>query len=88
MYHVPFALLLPGIIIGALLVLYCWYDIVRTDHELYFPKPVWALAVVVLVPLGPIAYLLFEKLRLTQVPGEPAEELTMTPGGNTYIHRS
>ncbi len=84
MYDVPLALLLPAVIIGALLVLYCWYDIIRTDRELYFSKPAWALAVIVLVPLGPIAYLLFEKLRLSQLPDRSSEELTTHVGGNLY----
>lgn len=61
-YDVSFPMALPVIIVGVLLVVYCLVDIARTDEDLLIRKWQWALAVLVLVPLGPIAYLLIEKV--------------------------
>jgi len=85
MFEISLTMALPLIIIGALLIAYCWYDIARTDRPLLVPKWLWAVLVLVLVPIGPIAYLSFEKLGILQTPGSVSEELTTKMGGNLYF---
>jgi len=84
MFEVPLALLLPVFVIGVLLIAYCLVDIARADQPLLIRKWQWALAVLLLVPIGPLAYLLFEKLR--PLPGGAAPQAMSThAGGNTYL---
>ncbi len=82
MYELSFVMVVPVIVLLGLLVLYCWCDMVRRDATHYASKRVWAVMVLVLVPLGPVFYLLFEKVGLSQVPGRPPEEMTTHVGTN------
>lgn len=83
-YRVSLAMVLPAIIIGALLVAYCLVDIARTERPLLISKWKWALAVLFFVPIGPVAYLLFEKLGPSPG-GPPPQDLSGHAGGNTFI---
>lgn len=47
--------------------------------------PMISLAVLILVPIGAFAYLLFEKLGISQAPSTAPEELTTKEGGNLYL---
>lgn len=85
MYDVSFAMALPLIVLGVLLIGYCLVDIVRTKRALLLRKWQWALAVLILVPIGAFAYLLFEKLGISQAPSTAPEELTTREGGNLYL---
>nr|WP_246336398.1 PLDc N-terminal domain-containing protein [Flexivirga oryzae] len=75
---------LPVIVLGALLVAYCLADIARADHALLVRRWQWALAVLLLIPIGPVAYLLFEKLGPSPG-GPPQQNLSTHAGGNTYL---
>jgi len=55
---VPVAALVPIAILALAFVGYCWVDIARGEVR-HLPKWAWAIACVVSVPLGGIAYLLF-----------------------------
>ena len=79
-YDVSLAMALPLIILGVLLVGYCLVDIARTERELLLRKWQWALAVLILVPIGAFAYLAFEKLGIVQAPSTAPEELTTKEG--------
>lgn len=79
------SVLVPGVIVVALLILYCWYDLARGSRPQLMPAWAWAVAVVVLGPLGSICYLAFEKLGLMQTPSSAPEELSMKQGGNLYF---
>ena len=85
MFQISLTMALPMIILGVLLIAYCLYDIARTDKPLVLRKWQWALAVLILLPIGPLAYLLFEKLGILQTPGSAPEELTTKMGGNLYF---
>lgn len=84
---VPLALMIPVIVLCALLIVYCLIDIARTDRDLLVRKWQWALAVLILVPIGAFAYVLFEKLGITQAPTSAPEELTTSShgGGRLYL---
>lgn len=87
MLHVPLLLAVPTVVLGALLVAYCLIDIVRTQQPLLLRKWQWAVAVLVLVPLGALAYLGFEKLGIDQPSTTAPEELTTQPGDSRLFHR-
>jgi uncharacterized membrane protein YczE len=53
----PVAALLPLILLAAVFVGFCLYDLARHDVR-YLPKWAWALICVISVPLGGIVYLL------------------------------
>lgn len=84
---VPLVLLIPVTVLGALLIVYCLVDIARTDRQLLIRKWQWALAVLVLVPIGAFAYVLFEKLGITQEPSSAPEELTTKEGSGRIFLR-
>jgi hypothetical protein len=87
MFDVSLAMALPVIILGALLIAYCLVDIVRTDRKLLLRKWQWALAVLILVPIGAFAYLAFEKLGIVQAPSTAPEELTTEKSSGTLFMR-
>ncbi|HET7304727.1 MAG TPA: PLDc N-terminal domain-containing protein [Segeticoccus sp.] len=74
-----------GMLIGACLVVWCWYDLARGSHPAFLRRWQWAILVLVLAPVGPLCYLLFEKLGLQQLPSTAPEELTTKFGGNLYF---
>lgn len=51
-------LLIPLIIIELALLIIALVDLIRRDQVKYFPKWVWALIILLLNFLGPIAYLI------------------------------
>ena len=51
-------LLIPLIIIELALLIIALMDLIRRDQVKYFPKWVWALIILLLNFLGPIAYLI------------------------------
>lgn len=79
------SVVVPGIIIVACLILYCWYDLARGSRPQLLPAWAWAVAVLVLPPIGSICYLAFEKLHLMQIPSSAPEELSTKQGGNLYF---
>lgn len=55
------------------------------DVSLAMALPMISLAVLVLVPIGAFAYLLFEKLGISQAPSTAPGEPTTKEGGNLYF---
>jgi hypothetical protein len=53
---VPWAAILPLVVLAAAFVAYCLYDLARSPVR-YLPKWVWALVCLVSVPVGGILYL-------------------------------
>jgi len=86
-YDVSLAMALPLIVLGALLIGYCLVDIGRAQDPLMLRKWQWALAVLILVPIGAFAYLTFEKLGIVQSPSAAPEELTAEKGSGRLFLR-
>lgn len=84
MYHLSWAMVLPVLVGGVLVVAYCLVDVARTERPLLVRKWQWALAILFLVPIGPVAYLMFEKLGPSPG-GPPVQNLSAHAGGNTYL---
>lgn len=84
MTEIPLALSLPVIILGALLMTYCLVDVARAQRPLLVRKWQWALAIVLLLPIGPFAYVLFEKLSPSPA-APPPQDISTHAGGNTYL---
>ncbi|WP_446663474.1 PLD nuclease N-terminal domain-containing protein [Flexivirga sp. B27] len=82
MSDVPWPLMLPVVVLGVLLVVYCLVDIVRADRDLLLQKWQWALAVIILPPIGALAYVLFEKLGGVQVTGSTPDERAVDSARN------
>ncbi len=57
MGSVPWAAIVPLIVVALGFVIYCWVDIARSQVR-YLPKWAWAIIVVASVPLGGLVYLL------------------------------
>lgn len=87
MLDVSLAMALPVMILGVLLIGYCLVDIGRAQDPLLLRKWHWALAVVILVPIGAFAYLAFEKLGIVQAPGAAPEQLTAEKGSGSLFMR-
>ena len=51
------AIWIPVIVLVAIVVVACLIDIVRRSRVKNLPKAVWALIVVLVIPLGAVAYL-------------------------------
>ena len=51
------AIWIPVIVLVAIVVMACLIDIARRSHVKHLPKAAWALIVVLVVPLGAVAYL-------------------------------
>lgn len=51
------AIWIPVIVMVTIVVVACLIDIARRSHVKHLPKAAWALIVVLVVPLGAIAYL-------------------------------
>lgn len=54
---IPWAALVPLIVLALAFVVYCWIDISRNDVK-YLPKWAWALICLFSVPMGGIVYFL------------------------------
>ena len=54
---IPWAAVIPLVLVGLAFVVYCWVDISRHDVR-YLPKWAWALISALSIPLGGIVYLL------------------------------
>lgn len=59
---VPFAALLPLIVLAVAFVAYCLFDLSRNEAR-YLPKWAWALICVFSIPIGGIVYLLVGRVR-------------------------
>lgn len=57
MAGIPVAALLPVVALAVGFVVYCLADVVRQPRTRGLPKPVWAILILISVPLGGIAYL-------------------------------
>jgi hypothetical protein len=53
---IPWAAVAPLLLLALAFVVYCWVDIYRNDVE-YLPKWLWALIVLISIPIGGIVYL-------------------------------
>ena len=51
------AIWIPVIVLVTIVVVACLIDIARRSHVKHLPKVAWALIVVLVVPLGAVAYL-------------------------------
>lgn len=51
------AIWIPVIVLVTIVVVACLIDIVRRSRVKHLPKAVWALIVVLVIPLGAVAYL-------------------------------
>ena len=51
------AIWIPVIVLVAIVVVACLIDIARRSRVKHLPKAVWALIVVLVIPLGAVAYL-------------------------------
>ena len=51
------AIWIPVIVLVAIVVVACLIDIARRSHVKHLPKAAWALIVVLVIPLGAVAYL-------------------------------
>ena len=58
MAGLPIAALMPVVVLAVGFVVYCLADVVRQPRTRGLPKPVWAVLVLISIPLGGIAYLL------------------------------
>lgn len=54
---VPWAALVPVLVVALGFVAYCWFDLSRSEVR-HLPKWAWAVICVISVPLGGIVYLL------------------------------
>lgn len=59
------AVWIPVIVLVTIMVLACLIDIVRRPQVENLPKAAWALIVVLVVPLGAVAYLVLGRGRTT-----------------------
>lgn len=48
---------IPVIVLITIVIVACLIDIARHSHVKHLPKAAWALIVVIVVPLGAVAYL-------------------------------
>ncbi|MFA9446839.1 PLDc N-terminal domain-containing protein [Egicoccus sp. AB-alg6-2] len=56
---VPFAALAPLVVLALAFIVYCLVDLLRSDDVRGLPIWGWAVLIVVSVPLGGIAYLVW-----------------------------
>jgi len=56
--NIPWAALAPVLVLLMAFLVYCWVDIAYHPVR-YLPKWTWALICCVMIPLGPIVYLVF-----------------------------
>lgn len=59
------AIWIPVIVLVAIVVVACLIDIARRSRVKHLPKAAWALIVVLVVPLGAVAYLALGRGRET-----------------------
>ncbi len=57
------AAFMPPLILAAALIILCLIDIALTSRVRHFPKLVWVLLVVLLIPLGAVLYLIVGRER-------------------------
>ena len=51
------AVWIPLIVLVTIVIVACLIDIARRSHVKHLPKAAWALIVVLVIPLGAVAYL-------------------------------
>lgn len=56
MTDIPWAAIVPLIVVAVAFVAYCLYDLARSEVQ-YLPKWAWALICIFSVPMGGIIYL-------------------------------
>lgn len=59
------AIWIPVIVLVAIVVVACLIDIARGSRVKHLPKVAWALIVVLVIPLGAVAYLALGRVRGT-----------------------
>ena len=59
------AVWIPVIVLVTIMVVACLIDIVRRPRVEHLPKAAWALIVVLIIPLGAVAYLALGRVRGT-----------------------
>jgi hypothetical protein len=59
---IPFAALLPLVVLAVAFVAYCLFDLSRNEVR-YLPKWAWALICVFSIPIGGIVYLTVGRVR-------------------------
>ena len=59
------AIWIPVIVMVTIVVVACLIDIARRSHVKHLPKAAWALIVVLVIPLGAVAYLALGRVRGT-----------------------
>ncbi|WP_158675709.1 PLDc N-terminal domain-containing protein [Nocardia stercoris] len=57
MSNVSLAALIPVLVLEVAFVAYCWTSIYRVRATKFLPKAVWALLVLLVMPIGGIVYL-------------------------------
>ena len=59
------AIWIPVIVLVTIVVVACLIDIAKRSHVKHLPKAAWALIVVLVIPLGAVAYLALGRVRGT-----------------------
>lgn len=59
MHEIPWAAIVPPIVIGVAFVCYCLIDLFRGASAKYLPRWAWAVICCISVPLGGVVYLVF-----------------------------
>lgn len=57
------AAFIPALILAAVLIISCLIDIARKPRARHFPKLVWVLLIVLVIPLGAVLYLILGRDR-------------------------
>lgn len=57
------AAFIPALILAAVLIIACLIDIARKPRVRHFPKLVWVLLIVLVIPLGAVLYLILGRDR-------------------------
>ncbi len=56
--EIPFAVIAPVLLVTLGFVVYCLVDLARSEQVRGLPRWAWAVVIVLLMPLGGLAYLL------------------------------
>ena len=59
------AIWIPVIVLVTIVVVACLIDIAKRSHVKHLPKAAWAVIVVLVIPLGAVAYLALGRARGT-----------------------
>lgn len=55
---IPFAVIIPALLVAIGFVVYCLVDLTRSKHVRGLPRWAWAVVIVLFVPFGGLVYLL------------------------------